>query len=105
MSSEFFKICDDYGVPNDPMRYRDEKFYCTYQHGVHWPDDLIGPGLSDSCCVVTRWVPEDQSQLHLNPRQPTSHLHPQWPTSCLLPWWSVSFKSMVVSFYGGQLLI
>ena len=25
------------------MRYRDEKFYCTYQHGVHWPDDYIGP--------------------------------------------------------------
>ena len=26
-SSEFLKICKDYGVPNDPMRYRDEKFY------------------------------------------------------------------------------
>ena len=25
--SEFFKICEDYGVPNNPMRYRDEKFY------------------------------------------------------------------------------
>ena len=25
------------------MRYRDEKFYWTYQHGVHWPDDYIGP--------------------------------------------------------------
>ena len=25
--SEFLKICKDYGVPNDPMRYRDEKFY------------------------------------------------------------------------------
>ena len=24
--SEFFKICEDYGVPNDPMRYRDENF-------------------------------------------------------------------------------
>ena len=22
--SEFFKTCEDYGVPNDPMRYRDE---------------------------------------------------------------------------------
>ena len=40
--SEFLKICEDYGVPNDPMRYRDEKFYWTYQHGVHWPDDYIG---------------------------------------------------------------
>ena len=24
--SEFLKICEDYRVPNDPMRYRDEKF-------------------------------------------------------------------------------
>ena len=24
--SEFLKICEDYGVPDDPMRYRDEKF-------------------------------------------------------------------------------
>ena len=29
--SEFLKICEDYRVPNDPMRYRDEKFYWTYQ--------------------------------------------------------------------------
>ena len=35
------------------MRYRDEKFYCTYQCGVHWPDDYIGP---DS---MTRWIIED----------------------------------------------
>ena len=25
--SEFFKICEDYRVPNDPMKYRDKKFY------------------------------------------------------------------------------
>ena len=50
--SEFLKICEDYGVPNDPMRYRDEKFYWTYQHGVGWPDDYIGP---DS---MTRWIIE-----------------------------------------------
>ena len=25
------------------MRYRDEKFYCTYQRGVCWPVDYIGP--------------------------------------------------------------
>ena len=25
------------------MKYRDEKFYWTHQHGVHWPDDYIGP--------------------------------------------------------------
>ena len=41
--SEFLKICEDYGIPNDPMRYRDEKFYWTFQHGVHWPDNYIGP--------------------------------------------------------------
>ena len=29
-------------LPNNPMRYRDEKFYWTYQRGVHWPDDYIG---------------------------------------------------------------
>ena len=34
------------------MRYRDENFYWTYQRGVHWPDDYIGP---DS---MTRWIIE-----------------------------------------------
>ena len=52
MSLELFKICEDYRVPNDPMRYRDEKFYWTYQCGVHWPDDYIGP---DS---MTQWIIE-----------------------------------------------
>ena len=33
-NKEFFKICEDYGDPHDPMRYRDEKFYWTYQSGV-----------------------------------------------------------------------
>ena len=41
--SEFKKICEDYGVPNDPMRYRDEKFYWSYQRGIGWPDDYLGP--------------------------------------------------------------
>ena len=50
--SEFFKICEDYGVPSDPMRYKDEKFYWTYQHGVRWPNDYIGP---DS---MTWWILE-----------------------------------------------
>ena len=50
--SEFFKLCEDYGAPNDPMRYRDEKFYWTYQRGIGWPDDYIGP---DS---MTRWIIE-----------------------------------------------
>ena len=30
-NEEIFKICEDYGVPHDPMRYRDEKFCWTYQ--------------------------------------------------------------------------
>ena len=34
------------------MRYRDEKFYWTYQCGVGWPNDYIGP---DS---MTRWIIE-----------------------------------------------
>ena len=50
--SEFLKICEDYGVPNDPMRYRDEKFYWTYHCGVSCLDDYIGP---DS---MTRWIIE-----------------------------------------------
>ena len=50
--SEFLKICADYGVPNDPMRYRNEKFYWTYQRGVGWPNDYIG---LDS---MTRWIIE-----------------------------------------------
>ena len=49
---EFFNICEDYRVSNDPMRYRDEKFYWTYQHSVRWPNDYIGP---DS---MTRWIIE-----------------------------------------------
>ena len=32
------------------MKYRDEKFYWTYQHGIHWPNDYIGP---DS---MTPWI-------------------------------------------------
>ena len=50
--SQFLKICEDYRVPNDPMKYRDEKFYWTYQCGDGWPDDYIGP---DS---MTRWIIE-----------------------------------------------
>ena len=34
------------------MRYRDEKFYWSYQCSVHWSDDYIGP---DS---MTRWIIE-----------------------------------------------
>ena len=49
---EFFKICEDCGVLDDPMRYRDEKFYWTYQRGVGWPNDYLGP---DS---MTHWIIE-----------------------------------------------
>ena len=34
------------------MRYRNEKFYWTYQCSICWPDDYIGP---DS---MTRWIIE-----------------------------------------------
>ena len=34
------------------MKYWDEKFYWTYQRGIGWPDDYIGP---DS---MTRWTIE-----------------------------------------------
>ena len=50
--SEFLKVCEDYGVPDDPMKYWDEKFYWSYQRGVGWPNDYIGP---DS---MTRWIIE-----------------------------------------------
>ena len=56
---EFFKICEDYVVPHDPMKYRDEKFYSTYQCGVGWPDNYIGP---DS---MTHWIIE-KSQCFTN---------------------------------------
>ena len=51
MRSEFLKICEDYGVPNDPMRYRDEKFYWTYQRGVRWPNHYIGPDSMTRCIL------------------------------------------------------
>ena len=50
--SKVFKICEDYSVPNDPMKYLVEKYYWTYQRGVRWPDDYIDP---DS---MTRWILE-----------------------------------------------
>ena len=42
-NKEFLKICEDYEIPHDPIKYRDEKFYWTYQRGVKWPEDYIGP--------------------------------------------------------------
>ena len=52
-SSEFFKICEDYGVPNDPLKYRDEKFYWTYQCGIGWPNDYLGPD-SMTCWIIEK---------------------------------------------------
>ena len=49
---EFFKICEDYGVPHDPMKYRNEKFYWIHQRGITWPNDYIG---LDS---MTHWIIE-----------------------------------------------
>ena len=54
--SEFLKICEDYGVPNDPMRYRDEKVYWTYQHSVGSPNDYIGPDSMTQWIIENRWV-------------------------------------------------
>ena len=34
------------------MKCQDKKFYWSYQRGVHWPDDYIGP---DS---MTQWIIE-----------------------------------------------
>ena len=34
------------------MRYRDEKLYCSYQRGVGWPNDYLGPD------TMTRWIIE-----------------------------------------------
>ena len=48
--SEFLKICEDYRVPNDHKKYI--KFYWTYQCGVRWPDDYIGPN------SMTWWILE-----------------------------------------------
>ena len=53
--SEFLKICEDYRVPNHPMKYRDEKFYWTYQHSVHWPDDCLGID-SMTCWIIEKSV-------------------------------------------------
>ena len=35
------------------MKYRDEKLYWTYQCGVSWPDDYIGPDSMTWCIIET----------------------------------------------------
>ena len=39
---EFYNLCYGYEVPNDPMRYRFEKFFATYQDGSIY-DDTVNP--------------------------------------------------------------
>ena len=34
------------------MKYQDEKFYWSYQRGVGWPNDYLGPD------PMTRWIIE-----------------------------------------------
>ena len=47
-NEEFFKICENYGVPHDSMRYRNEKFYWTYyQRGVGWDPAICDKRLDD----------------------------------------------------------
>ena len=49
-NKEFFKICEDYDVPHDPMKCRDETFFGTHQHGG-WPDYI-----NQDC--MTHWIIE-----------------------------------------------
>ena len=37
------------------MKHQDENFYWTYQHGVHWPNDYIGPD-SMTWCILEKSV-------------------------------------------------
>ena len=52
-SEGFFKLCEDYEVPHEPMKYRDEMFYWTYRQGVKWPDSYIGPD-SMTCWIIEK---------------------------------------------------
>ena len=36
------------------MKYRDETFYWTYQYGVRWPADYIGPD-SMTCWIIEKF--------------------------------------------------
>ena len=45
----FFKICKDYEVSQDPMKYRDEKLFGTHQQGG-W-SDYINPN-SMTCWII-----------------------------------------------------
>ena len=53
-SEKFFKLCEDYKVPHNPMNYPNEKFYWTYQRDVKWP---IGPN------SVMHWIIENLKDL------------------------------------------
>ena len=46
---EFFNLCHEFEIPNDPMRYRFEKFFATYQDGSIYDDTL-------NANSMTRWI-------------------------------------------------
>ena len=51
---EFYNLCHEYDVPNDPMRYRFEKFFGSYQTGSLY-DDTLNPN------SMTRWIIQSSS--------------------------------------------
>ena len=59
--SDLLKFLRIIGFLMIPMRYRDEKFYWTYQQDIGWPDDYIGPDLMtwwiiEKSVVLLMWV-------------------------------------------------
>ena len=50
---EFLKVCQDYDVPNDSVRYQNEGFYQMYQHSMACPDDYQGPNSMASWMIET----------------------------------------------------
>ena len=51
---EFYNLCHEYDVPNDPMRFRFEKFFGSYQTGSLYHDTL-NPN------SMTRWIIQSSS--------------------------------------------
>ena len=51
---DFYNLCHEYDVPNDPMRYRFEKFFGSYQTGNLY-DDTLNPN------SMTRWIIQSSS--------------------------------------------
>ena len=51
--SKFLKICEDYRVPHNPMRYRDEKFYWTISMAFIGPMIIKCFGFSAGTSLLT----------------------------------------------------